>query len=238
MGRWPWPRLVHASAIDYLRRSGAKVIAYDVLFGEREGARESIVNGQTISGDDSDRLLVEAVRRAGNVVLLGDATFEGLASGKPAETADRPAGAAGPGLPTRRRVPVQARVGPAVRRARRRGRRHRTQLSRARSGLRHGPARAAVHRAPGRLRSVAWRRRRADVRRCGQRERAARGRRRCGLETTRVPTLDERRRERRRRASRRARRCSGSRSRRPAATACDRSFRPTRSTTSCCRKTT
>ena len=81
VGRWPWPRLVHGSAIDYLKRSGAKVIAYDVLFGQREGARESIVNGQPISGDDSDRLFVESVRRAGNVVLLADATFEGLASG-------------------------------------------------------------------------------------------------------------------------------------------------------------
>jgi adenylate cyclase len=82
VGRWPWPRLVHGSAIDYLRRSGAKVIAYDVLFGEREGARESIVNGQRVSGNDSDRLFVESVRRAGNVVLLGDATYEGLASGR------------------------------------------------------------------------------------------------------------------------------------------------------------
>src|SRR5690606_17840753 len=42
VGRWPWPRLVHASAIDYLKRSGAKVVAYDVLFGEREGARQWI----------------------------------------------------------------------------------------------------------------------------------------------------------------------------------------------------
>jgi adenylate cyclase len=88
VGRWPWPRLVHGSAIDYLRRSGAKVIAYDVLFGEREGARQSIVNGQPISGDDSDRLFVESVRRAGNVLLLGDVTFEGLASGKAVETTD------------------------------------------------------------------------------------------------------------------------------------------------------
>jgi adenylate cyclase len=80
VGRWPWPRLVHGSAIDYLRRSGARVIAYDVLFGEREGARESIVNGQRVSGDDSDRAFVESVRRAGNVVLLADATFAGLAS--------------------------------------------------------------------------------------------------------------------------------------------------------------
>ena len=82
VGRWPWPRLVHGSAIDYLKRAGAKVIAYDVLFGEREGARESIVNGQRVSGDDSDRLLVESVRRAGNVTLLADATFAGLASGQ------------------------------------------------------------------------------------------------------------------------------------------------------------
>jgi adenylate cyclase len=90
VGRWPWPRLVHGSAIDFLKRSGAKVIAYDVLFGEREGARESIVNGQTISGNDSDRLFVESVRRAGNVVLLGDATFEGLASGKGVEAGGAP----------------------------------------------------------------------------------------------------------------------------------------------------
>jgi adenylate cyclase len=86
VGRWPWPRLVHGSAIDYLKRSGAKVIAYDVLFSEREGARESIVNGRTVSGYDSDRLFVESVRRAGNVVLLADVTFEGLASGNAAET--------------------------------------------------------------------------------------------------------------------------------------------------------
>ena len=96
VGRWPWPRLVHGSAIDYLKRSGAKVIAYDVLFGEREGARESIVNGQPISGDDSDRLFVESVRRAGNVVLLGDATFEGLASGKSTGSANNPPALPGP----------------------------------------------------------------------------------------------------------------------------------------------
>ena len=96
VGRWPWPRLVHASAIDYLKRSGAKVIVYDVLFGEREGARESIVNGQSISGSESDRLFVESVRRAGNVVLLGDVTFEGLASGKTVGTVDSPPALPGP----------------------------------------------------------------------------------------------------------------------------------------------
>ena len=81
VGRWPWPRLVHASAISYLTRAGAKVIAYDVLFGEREGNREAVVNGLRIVGDDSDRLFIDAVRDAGNVVLLADATFEGLATG-------------------------------------------------------------------------------------------------------------------------------------------------------------
>ena len=36
VGRWPWPRLVHATLIDYLAAAGAKVIAYDVLFAERD----------------------------------------------------------------------------------------------------------------------------------------------------------------------------------------------------------
>jgi adenylate cyclase len=80
VGRWPWPRLVHASAIDYLKRSGARVVAYDVLFGEEEGDRESTISGRRVNGRDSDRAFVESVSRAGNVVLLADATFEGLAS--------------------------------------------------------------------------------------------------------------------------------------------------------------
>jgi adenylate cyclase len=96
VGRWPWPRLVHASAIDYLARSGARVVAYDVLFGEREGSRESVVNGQRVGGDDSDRLFVEAVGRAGNVVLLADVVFEGLANDSPAGAADTPLSLPGP----------------------------------------------------------------------------------------------------------------------------------------------
>jgi adenylate cyclase len=80
VGRWPWPRLVHGSAVDYLARSGARVIAFDVLFGEHEGRSESVINGRVISGDESDGAFVDAVGRAGNVVLLADATFEGTAS--------------------------------------------------------------------------------------------------------------------------------------------------------------
>jgi len=81
VGRWPWPRLVHASAVDYLVRAGARVIAYDVLFNEREGRASTVINGRMISGDESDQALVTSVRRAGNVVLLAEATYEGLASG-------------------------------------------------------------------------------------------------------------------------------------------------------------
>ena len=36
VGRWPWPRPVHATLIDYLSAGGAKVIAYDILFAERD----------------------------------------------------------------------------------------------------------------------------------------------------------------------------------------------------------
>jgi adenylate cyclase len=78
VGRWPWPRAVHASAIDYLAKSGAKVIAYDVLFTEPEARSETAINGQAMTGSDSDRALVDAVRAAGNVYFVSDAVYAGL----------------------------------------------------------------------------------------------------------------------------------------------------------------
>lgn len=90
VGRWPWPRLVHASAIDYLTRAGARVVAYDVLFNEREGRSSSIINGRAITGEESDRALVDSVRRAGNVILLAEAVYEGLAGAMPAAGEDVP----------------------------------------------------------------------------------------------------------------------------------------------------
>jgi adenylate cyclase len=78
VGRWPWPRAIHAAAIDYLASSGAKVIAYDVLFGEHEGRSETIINGRTVTGADSDLALAQSVRSAGNVIMLADAVYEGL----------------------------------------------------------------------------------------------------------------------------------------------------------------
>ncbi len=54
--RWPFPRSMHADAVDALREAGAKVIAYDVQFTEPTRPRE-------------DNALIDAVAKAGNVVL-------------------------------------------------------------------------------------------------------------------------------------------------------------------------
>ena len=72
VGRWPWPRLVHATVIDYLAAAGAKVIAYDVLFPERD-IRKFMVANTEWTGEESDAALVEATRKAGNVVHVAEA---------------------------------------------------------------------------------------------------------------------------------------------------------------------
>jgi adenylate cyclase len=53
---WPFPRSLHAEAIDRLRRGGARVIAYDIQFTEPTKPRE-------------DNALISAVDRAHGVVL-------------------------------------------------------------------------------------------------------------------------------------------------------------------------
>ena len=59
LGRWPWPRSKMAELVGLLSRSGAKVIALDVVFLPAEGERNS----------GNDRLLGEAVQKAGNILL-------------------------------------------------------------------------------------------------------------------------------------------------------------------------
>lgn len=83
LGRWPWPRLAHAAAIDYMKASGAKVIVYDVIFSGEDSRGEFTFNGKTISGELSDAALVESVRSAGNVILAADPSSEGLATAAP-----------------------------------------------------------------------------------------------------------------------------------------------------------
>ena len=34
LGRWPWPRSIHAQLIDKLQAAGARTIVFDVLFPE------------------------------------------------------------------------------------------------------------------------------------------------------------------------------------------------------------
>jgi CHASE2 domain-containing sensor protein len=59
--QWPFPRRMHARAIDRLRIAGARTIVYDVQFTEPSNARDDVA-------------LYEAVRRAGNVVLATSET--------------------------------------------------------------------------------------------------------------------------------------------------------------------
>jgi len=85
-GRWPWPRALSAILIDYLNRGQPKVIAVDFGFWEKEREGTYSFNDENYSGARSDGELVEAVKRAGNVILLADAVDPGLTSGEVAQT--------------------------------------------------------------------------------------------------------------------------------------------------------
>ena len=75
-GRWPWPRVLQSSLIDFLKRGGARVVAYDVLLLEPslEGVR---LGGDAWTAEQSDRAMVDSVRAAGHVILLADAVNPG-----------------------------------------------------------------------------------------------------------------------------------------------------------------
>ena len=78
VGRWPWPRLIHATMIDYLSAAGARVIGYDVLFAERD-MRKFMVADTEWTGDESDAALVESTKKAGNVVHIAETSSAELA---------------------------------------------------------------------------------------------------------------------------------------------------------------
>ena len=92
VGRWPWPRLVHATVIDYLAAGGAKVIAYDIQFSERD-RRRFMVGDTEWTGEESDAALVESTKKAGNVVHIAEASSGELADPSRAlkESLDAPA---------------------------------------------------------------------------------------------------------------------------------------------------
>ena len=66
-GRWPWPRVVHASLIDYLNRGKPKLIVYDVLFADEDLRVGFPYGGDTWSGPESDKALADTIKKAGNV---------------------------------------------------------------------------------------------------------------------------------------------------------------------------
>ena len=78
VGRWPWPRLIHAALVDFLARGPARLVGYDVIFGDRDRRSGFPVGDTTWTGAESDQAFADAVRRAGNVLMTGDATFGGV----------------------------------------------------------------------------------------------------------------------------------------------------------------
>ncbi len=71
VGRWPWPRWVHAEVIRFLKDAGAKAIIFDILFTERS---------------EDDKFLAEATKYAGNVIhsaLIYKDEGEGFDVGRP-----------------------------------------------------------------------------------------------------------------------------------------------------------
>jgi len=76
-GRWPWPRVVHTILIDYLDRGKPKLIVYDVLFADEDLRVGFPYGGDTWPGPESDKALADTIKKAGNVLLIADATFAG-----------------------------------------------------------------------------------------------------------------------------------------------------------------
>jgi len=65
LGRWPWPRDIHARLVDRLSQEGAKAIALDVIFAERTQEDDSLVRAVKNSGRVVLPILVEQPRLHG-----------------------------------------------------------------------------------------------------------------------------------------------------------------------------
>jgi adenylate cyclase len=94
-GAWPWPRSIHADLLEILQADGARVIGFDILFSnDQESVERSLLRQlrqhylssplaqhephgkqfgrlltKALQQSDDDRILVEAIRKCGNVVL-------------------------------------------------------------------------------------------------------------------------------------------------------------------------
>lgn len=77
VGRWPWPRAIHARLIDYLAKAPARLIVYDVLFLEHDRQERITLGEAHLTGAESDQALVESTKAAGTVLYAAEATFAG-----------------------------------------------------------------------------------------------------------------------------------------------------------------
>ena len=75
VGRWPWPRLVHAQLLNYLARGPARVVGYDVLFTERD-LKSFDIEGDEWTGRESDAALADATAQSGRVIHMADAAAQ------------------------------------------------------------------------------------------------------------------------------------------------------------------
>jgi adenylate cyclase len=103
VGRWPWPRLVHAEVLKYLGRAKPKVVLYDVMFTENDRTK-FFVQDQEWSGAESDQALADAARglpvivpgdavpetHEGADATAGTATWPGMSLGPHLDAQDRP----------------------------------------------------------------------------------------------------------------------------------------------------
>lgn len=75
VGRWPWPRLVHAQLLNFLARAKPRAVVYDILFTESDRTR-FFVQDEEWTGEESDAALAEATERLGVVVHAADAAAD------------------------------------------------------------------------------------------------------------------------------------------------------------------
>jgi adenylate cyclase len=78
VGRWPWPRVVFAALLSYLNRAPARVVAFDFGFIEPDRTRSIQIGTVTLSGEESDAALAEALSASPATVLLAYAVYEGV----------------------------------------------------------------------------------------------------------------------------------------------------------------
>lgn len=83
MGKWPWPRSLVAIAVDELRRAGASVVAFDLLFDDPQTPelRHDASAPGGIATIDHDQALARAMREHGGVVQAASFDREATPAG-------------------------------------------------------------------------------------------------------------------------------------------------------------